>query len=173
MTENKIVFPHETNINVDDISMWKKYKRCSYTVMIQKASSDIEYNVKGKKGVVYNKLEMAEESVEGFDYVVTGIVGEMWPITRDALIGYEIDDESEIEDYPKPFMTKRADSEYYAIMIPGEIKFQVHLANGIVLNGNKEGAQHGNGDYVLCNSLELKNYRIVNGDIFDRMYVDV
>lgn len=149
---------------------WKQYHRKQYYVKIQKAQSDRIYNVKDKAGVVYNYLEKSEALIEGYEYIVTGIVGEMWPIHEKSLCGYEIDDIDSIGTEPKQYKSKTNEVIYMAICIPVEHKFQLELSSGTILNGNVDGVEHGDGDYILYTSLEKKDFRIINGNVFNRMY---
>ena len=69
------------------------------------------------------------------------------------------------------FTTKENDIVYYAFQIPTDKKFSVILSSGIELQGNVDGVEHGTGDYLVCTDFEAKDYRIVNGSIFDKMYL--
>lgn len=120
---------------VADSHNWAVYRRKRYQVKIQKAIPDKEYNVPGKKGVVYNCLEDSEEPVEKADYVMTGLVGEMWPIAEKYLSGYEAQP-SDIEEEPKEFYTRISDRRYFAIHIPAHIPFSVNDEMYGVLKGN-------------------------------------
>ncbi len=161
------------NLDVDlfgqDIK-WKQYHRKQYYVQIQKAKSDRIYNVKDKVGVVYNFLEDVEALIDGYDYIVTGVAGEMWPIHKAALCGYEIDNIDSIGIEPKQYKSKARDITYMAVCIPVKHKFQIQLESGTILNGNTEGVEHATGDYILYTSLDKKDFRIINGNIFDQMY---
>lgn len=151
---------------------WKVYYRNIYDVKIEKAFSDKIYNVLGRAGIVYNFLEDSYESVKGADYVVTGILGEMWPITKESLCGYDIRAD-EITDKPITVKTKKRDTQYFAIRVPKECKFIVVLEQMGELKGNQNMIEHGDGDYILCTSLEKEDYRIINGQVFHKMYRQV
>jgi hypothetical protein len=151
---------------------WKVYYRNSYDVKIEKAFSDKIYNVPGRAGVIYNFLEDSYEPVKGADYVVTGILGEMWPITKESLCGYDIK-ANEITDNPITVKTMKRETPYFAIRIPKECKFSVVLEQMGELKGNRDMIEHGKGDYILCTSFEKEDYRIINGQVFDKMYRQV
>lgn len=145
-------------------------RRKKYEVQIQRVVKGTEYNVPGQTDVVYNFLEQCYESTLDADYIVTGTMGEMWPICSDALAGYEIDDEKRIEIYPKKYESKSRDEVYYYIQIDVNQQFELTLSSGAVLHGNAEGVEHDAGDYVVFTSMEKKDYRIINGVVFSRTY---
>ena len=72
---------------------WRFYTNKSYRAKIQTADSKQVYNVVGQPGIVYNCLEDAYEKVNDTGYVVTGIVGEMWPISEKAIQKYRVSPE--------------------------------------------------------------------------------
>lgn len=149
---------------------WGKFKRKSYQVKLQKAMSDRVYNVPGTPGVVYNFLEDCRETVADAGYIVTGLLGEMWPIGRESLAGYDAE-EKDISEEPKSFWTKSGERVYFAIQIPLEVKFSVETSYGL-LKGNyaTDEIPHGKGDYLVCNSFAEGDYRVINGAIFHEMY---
>ena len=167
---NIAMLPNEYDDILTNKDMWRMYTRKSYEVKIQTAKVDKEYNVHGKPGIVFNKFEKVEADVTGYDYVVTGVSGEMWPIHESSLKGYNASP-SEIKATPSVFTTKENDIVYYAFQIPTDKKFSVILSSGIELQGNVDGVEHGTGDYLVCTDFEAKDYRIVNGSIFDKMYL--
>lgn len=156
---------------VENKSNWQKWRKRIYSVKIQKAVKDKIYNVPGKKGVIYNFLEDCEQSLENAAYIVTGLAGEIWPITEKDLSSYDVNPE-EIGIEPKEFYTRPNGKEYFGIQIPAEILFSVETKHFGVLHGNARVNEisHGEGDYILCTSFESENFRIVNGHIFDKMY---
>lgn len=166
---NTVDVPEEYEEILLNKNKWSAYTRRSYEVMIQKASEKMIYNVPDKPGYVFNKLELSNIDVTGYSYIVTGLAGEMWPIQESSLVGYEANPD-DIKAKPKAFKTRTNDITYYAVQIPVEKEFKVSLANGTVLNGNSYGVEHGTGDYLLCTDFENKDYRIINGYIFDQIY---
>lgn len=150
---------------------WQKWRKRVYSVKIQKAIKDNIYNVPGKKGVTYNFLEDCEQSLENAEYIVTGLAGEIWPITEKDLASYDARPE-DIDIEPKEFYTRPNGNEYYGIKIPVQTLFSVETKHFGVLygNANADVIPHGEGDYILCTSLDSENFRIVNGHIFDKMY---
>ena len=145
----------------------KEYRRRRYPVYIRRAVKGSIYNVSDTPDVVYNILEDSYETTADADYIVTGLLGEMWPIKKESLAGYDVSPE-EIDDEPRQFFSKSSDIVFYAVQISGE--FELELEDGIVLKGNRPGIEHGEGDYILWTSLEKQDYRIINGKIFTSMY---
>ena len=156
------------------------YRNRSYQARIQKADPGREYNVKGRCGVVYNFLEDAYEEVDGTGYVVTGLLGEMWPVGRGAVKKYGIAPE-DITFEPVTVYTAELDTVYAAIMIPAGTEFtlEVNYGRKALLCGNRKGISHGEGDYVvtaavLSGGIYRPDFedsgRIVNGSIFERLY---
>ena len=131
-------------------TQWKFYTNRSYRAKIQIADSQQVYNVADKPGVVYNCLEDAYENVSDTGYVVTGIVGEMWPIGEKAVKKYNVNP-ANITAEPMEIDTVELDTVYAAIRIPTETQFTLEVDYGekAVLRGNRSGMEHGNGDYVL------------------------
>lgn len=161
-------------------TQWKFYTNRSYRAKIQIADSQQVYNVADKPGVVYNCLEDAYENVSDTGYVVTGIVGEMWPIGEKAVKKYNVNP-ANITAEPMEIDTLELDTVYAAIRIPTETQFTLEVDYGekAVLRGNRSGMEHGNGDYVLVMTklVDGEYYpdfddsgRIINGAIFDRLY---
>lgn len=161
-------------------TQWKFYTNRSYRAKIQIADSQQVYNVADKPGVVYNCLEDAYENVSDTGYVVTGIVGEMWPIGEKAVKKYNVNP-ANITAEPMEIDTVELDTVYAAIRIPTETQFTLEVDYGekAVLRGNRSGMEHGNGDYVLVMTklVDGEYYpdfddsgRIINGAIFDRLY---
>lgn len=154
---------------IADYDDWKVYRRKKYQVHIQKADRNRIYNVPECPGMVYNVMEDSHESLEHADYVVTGLLGEMWPITKKSLQGYEVSEE-EITASPRVFYSKLSDIKYYAIQIPKDVLFMVSMEKYGVLKGNAVGREHGIGDFLLCTSFQKEDFRIINGQVFDKMY---
>lgn len=165
---------------INNPTQWKFYTNRSYRAKIQIADSQQVYNVADKPGVVYNCLEDAYENVSDTGYVVTGIVGEMWPIGEKSVKKYNVNP-ANITAEPMEIDTLELDTVYAAIRIPTETQFTLEVDYGekAVLRGNRSGMEHGNGDYVLVMTklVDGEYYpdfddsgRIINGAIFDRIY---
>lgn len=161
-------------------TQWKFYTNRSYRAKIQIADLQQVYNVADKPGVVYNCLEDAYEKVSDTGYVVTGIVGEMWPIGEKAVEKYNVAPD-DITTEPIEVDTVELDTVYAAIMIPNDTQFTLEVDYGekAVLRGNRFGIEHGGGDCVLVMAkfIDGEYYpdftdsgRIVNGEIFDKLY---
>lgn len=164
----------------DTTTQWEFYKNKSYTALIQLADSEREYNVKGEKGVVYNVLENSYEKVNGAAAVVTGVSGEMWPIGQSALKKYKIAPEN-ITPEPQKVDTVEVDTVFAGVRIPYNTEFTLEVDYGekAVLQGNRQGISHGQGDYVLVSTKAVDGKlvpdfsdsgRIVNGEVFDKLY---
>lgn len=169
---NRIIFEEPYwNRFVSDTGNWQEFQRKPYQVKIEKAFPDKIYNVPEKPGVVYNILEDCEESILKADYVVTGLMGEMWLISCKDLCGYEVN-EVEIEVTPKLVYTKSGDRTYYGVRIPLDTAFSVETLKYGKLKGNanQDRVPHGEGDYIICTSFDAGDFRIVNGQIFHKMY---
>lgn len=169
---NEVVLPSDCTIDTTNQNAWQMVHERAYEVDIQVADEKRNYNVEGKKGegVVFNKLIQKELPVAGYQYVVTGVLGEMYPIYKSELIDFEIGEGQKIGAKPRKFVKKANHIDYYAIQIPVQYKFQIKLASGKVLEGNTDGIEHGEGDYLICTSFERRDYRIVKGNIFDKLY---
>ena len=163
-----------------DSTLWKFYTNKSYRAKIQTADSQRMYNVADKPGVVYNCLEDAYEKVGDSGYVVTGIVGEMWPIGEKAVKKYNVDSRN-ITAEPMEVDTVELDTVYAAIMILSDTMFTLEVDYGekAVLRGNRPGIEHGEGDYVLVVAKKVNGAytpdfddsgRIINGAIFEKLY---
>ena len=161
-------------------TLWRFYTNRSYQAKIQTADSQRVYNVADKPGVVYNCLEDAYEKVGDSGYVVTGLVGEMWPIGEKAVKKYNVDPKN-ITAEPMEVDTVELDTVYAAIMIPSDTMFTLEVDYGekAVLRGNRFGIDHGDGDYVLVaaklvNGIYIPDFddsgRIINGAIFEKLY---
>lgn len=167
---NEVLFPADCMIDITNQNIWKCAHKRVHEVTIQAANEKRNYNVEGKKGVVYNKLLQEELEVSGYQYVITGVAGEMYPIYKSELINFEVDDTQKIGVKPQRIFTKANHIDYYAIQIPVEYKFEIKLASGKILEGNTDGIEHGQGDYIICTSFERRDYRIVKGNLFDKLY---
>ncbi|SEL35736.1 hypothetical protein [Ruminococcus albus] len=163
-----------------DFTLWKFYTNRSYRAKIQCADLKRIYNVPGKAGVVYNCLEDSFEKVGENGYVVTGILGEMWPIGEKAVKKYNVDPKN-ITAEPMEVDTVELDTVYAAIRIPSATQFTLEVDYGekAVLRGNRPGIGHGDGDYILIATKIVDGEyvtdfndsgRIINGSIFDKLY---
>lgn len=169
---NKVIFEDEKwKAYVTDICNWKEIRKKRYQVKLQKALPDKEYNVPGRPGIVYNILENCEEIIAEGHYIVTGLLGKMWIISEEYLDGYEVEKE-EIGEEPKVFYAKTSDKIYYGLHIPINVSFAVEIPEYGTLKGNSDldSIPHGAGDYLVCNSFNKGDYRIVSGAVFHRMY---
>lgn len=164
----------------NDATQWKFYTNRSYRAKIQIADPKQVYNVADKPGVIYNFLEDAYEKVDNTGYVVTGIAGEMWPIGEKTVKKYNIAPEK-ITSEPVEVDTIELDTVYTAIMIPDDTPFTIEVDYGekAILNGNRTGIEHGNGDYILIATKLINDEyhpdftdsgQIINGTIFDKLY---
>jgi hypothetical protein len=157
---------------------WQLFTNRSYAAKIQKANPDRLYNT-DQPGIVYNILEDSYAPV-GNGYVVTGLLGEMWPIGERAVGKYEIAKEN-ITDTPQTVMTKENGVVLAGVQIPKEMLFRVQTDYGerVWLNGNREGIDHKEGDWVLVATKIVDGKyvpdfadagRIVNGAIMEQLY---
>ena len=165
---------------LDPSAEWKLYKNRSYRAGIQTADKDSIYNVPDRPGVVYNFLEESYENVAENGYVITGILGEMWPVGAATLKKYDVRPE-DITDTTVYVNTVELDTVYAAVMIPKDVQFTLRTDYGekALLNGNRPCIDHHEGDYIvvaakLVNSVYVPDTddcgRIVNGAVFSRLY---
>lgn len=168
---------------IDSSTKWKFYTNKSYRAKVQTANSKQVYNVAGQPGVVYNCLEDAYEKVSDTGYVVTGIVGEMWPISEKAVRKYQVNPEC-ITAEPIEVDTVELDTVYAAVQIPNDMPFTLEVDYGekAILQGNRSGIAHGDGDYILLttkfvNGIYYPDFedsgRIINGKIFNKLYKEI
>ena len=188
MSARGIAFVQEGNMNIseniefikENTDDWLFFRNRSYTAKIQRADKEREYNVPGKKGIVYNFFEDAYEPVTEDGFVITGAAGEMWCVGRSALPKYLIA-EKDITFEPQQVQTVETDMIYAGIRIPEDKAFTVETDYGekVMLQGNRPGISHGGGDWVLTAAVEENGRlrpdfsdsgRIVNGTVFDILY---
>lgn len=162
-------------------TQWTLVRNKSYQAQIQKANPEKLYNVENQPGIVYNFLEDAYEKVTPNGFVIMGAAGEMWVIDVGALKKYQIAPES-ITEKPQTVNTIELDTVYAAIRIPADTEFTLEVDYGekCVLNGNRQGIAHNDGDYVLVATKKEVNGqyvpdfedsgRIVNGAVFNTLY---
>lgn len=143
-------------------------KKRRYQVQIQRGDSNKVYNVPDRPGMVYNHLEDSYEQVLDGMYVITGLLGEMYPVTREVLANYEVEPE-DLKDIPVLIWTKPGVEQFEAVRIPVEIPFEVEIPEIGILYGNSPKSSHGEGDYLL-RSVGSEDFRIVNGTLFHRIY---
>lgn len=164
-------------------SMWSPYTNKSYKARIQKADKNRIYNVPGRPGIVYNVYEDSYAEVNEDGLVVTGVADEMWPIGESALKKYNVTPER-LGYEPIEVDTVETGTVFCGIQIPVDKEFTLETDYGfkIVLKGNRQGIEHGKGDYVLVaakyeNGAYVPDFadsgRIVNGSIFDKLYKPV
>ncbi|HOR21696.1 MAG TPA: hypothetical protein PLY43_03130 [Ruminococcus sp.] len=159
---------------------WSLFRNRSYTAKIQRSDPQREYNVPGKKGVVYNYLEDSYEPVSEGGFIVTGALGEVWPIGESSFGKYGID-KTDVGFEPVEVRTIQWDTVYAAIQIPAEIQFtlEVNYGERALLHGNRPGISHGSGDWVMVfarkeGQIFLPDFtdsgRIVNGRAMPIIY---
>ena len=131
-------------------AQWNFYTNRSYRVLIRRADPQQIYNVPGKPGVMYNFMEDVYEKVMDNGYVVTGTMGEMWPIGADTIKKYNIEP-SKVKSEPVLIDTVELYTVYAAVMIPYDTPFTLEVDYGekAMLHGNRPGLEHGNGDFIL------------------------
>lgn len=128
---------------------------------------------------VYNYLEDSMGIADmGHDIKLIGTVGEEWLIARDKLpVKYTYSD-------GEPIDTRYLPKGVFEIAaIPGgEIVWaeqvydqqEVQTAWGEVLKTNRDGVEHGGGDYIVYEDLDgrpnLNNRWVVNGAVFETTY---
>lgn len=142
-------------------------RKKEYEVTLQKADTYKVYNLANKPGYVYNFLEDAEISVEGMAYVVTGLLGEMWPIPESRVNTYEII--STISEDAFLAKTKPAGTIYEYKRVPAGEQTVISIENGSKLHVNSPKCEHGEGD-VLIRVLGEENFWVVNGLVFEKTY---
>lgn len=159
---------------------WQLFTNRSYMAQIQKADPSRVYNVPNQKGVVYNQFEDAHEKVTAENYIITGVAGEMWPISAKNLPKYDIKPEN-ITYEPQSVATVETGTVLAGIRIPTATEFmlQVDYGEKCWLKGNRPDSEHGKGDWILVNTtlvngIYVPNFsdsgRIVNGSIFEAIY---
>ena len=116
--------------------------------------------------------------------MVTGVAGEMWPIGESALSKYDISKEN-ITSEPQDVQTKETGTIMAGVQIPVNITFQLQTDYGekVWLNGNRNGIDHGTGDWVLVSTKKTESGllvpdftdsgRVINGAIMEKLYQKV
>ena len=132
---------------------------------------------------VYNRLEDVHYTAKpnGEDVILTGTVGEQWVTRLSKVIktytkldgsaltaaDFQADTAVSLKTIPE--------AGYFAYFIPAEYHVSVQTAWGDVLHANREGVEHGDGDYLICRAGEngqpdLSDTWIVNGAVFPNTY---
>ena len=165
----------------DPALKWGFFRSRPYRAAVQTADPQRIYNVPDSPGVVYNYLEDAYEQVSPGGYVITGILGEMWPIGAESISKYDISPQS-VTAEPRTVMTRRMPDLYAGIMIPAQTVFTLTVQYGgssALLRGNRPETGHCNGDWILLrtcteNGLPRPDFsadgRIINGQCFASLY---
>lgn len=166
---------------LDPQTRWGIFRNRPYRAYVQIADPEQVYNVAGRPGVVYNYLEDACEPVSPGGYVITGAVGEMWPIGPESIEKYDISP-ADVTAEPQPAMTRAMPALWAGVMIPAETEFTVTAQYGdqeTVLTGNRPGIPHGRGDWVLVRTVTENGIvrpdltgsgRVINGKSFGVIY---
>ena len=114
---------------------------------------------------------------------MTGVSGEMWPIPVSAVSKYDINPEY-INEVPVKVRTIETGDIFMGMRIPESEKFwlEVNYGKKSVLNGNADGIEHADGDYILIRAkYEGGRYcpdfndsgKIINGKIFSCLYREI
>ncbi|MBQ8959959.1 MAG: hypothetical protein IJ071_01935 [Ruminococcus sp.] len=165
---------------LDSPELWSRFRNRSYTAKIQRSDRERIYNVPGKKGVVYNYLEDSYEPVSEGGFIVTGALGELWPIGSGSFAKYGIS-RTDVGFEPVEVRTLEQDTVYAAVQIPEQVQFTLETDYGerALLRGNRPGIAHGDGDWVMVfareeNGVFLPDFsdsgRIVNGRSMSILY---
>lgn len=130
--------------------------------------------------VVHNYLEGADYVTDDDNpFVITGTRQEQWAISRDRLLKTYQLTESEVESIgPTPrliFTREGGPVRYWANLVPSEAgPFEVRTAYGTILHGNRDGVEHGCGDFIIASDDNGKPSEtdrwIVNGLVFFDTY---
>jgi len=148
---------------------WNVYKKRKYQVLVQKGDPKRIYNVPGRPGIVYNYLEDSRETVSEDSYIITGLAGEMYPVSAENLVNYDVDP-VKIEEKEQKVWTRPGIQYFEAVYIPAESGFEIEIPGMGILYGNNRRSMHGDGDYIL-RAVGSEEYRIINGVLFPRIYV--
>lgn len=160
---------------LEDPGYWAKTQKVSYEI----------WAVRAQPGQpLHNKLEDADYvTSESKDIVLSGTVGEQWPVTEGKLGStYTAPDGSELDPAQMQDWTRiktKADGKptAFAIRVPGGLKdFPVQTSWGETLYANSSKTPgHGTGDYILASIGEdgkpnLQDMWVVNHDVFVTTY---
>ena len=132
---------------------------------------------------VYNFLEDSYYVTSSEKCIIlTGTVGEQWVITAEKLQKtYLLNGKpiagnvAEIFATEQVVTTKAGSELYYAEFLPIEQKTSVETSWGEVLQVNRDGIPHGDGDYIVHSSNKdgspnLNDRWVVNGLVFAKTY---
>ena len=130
--------------------------------------------------VIYNELEDVTYTTVPGDIVLKGTMGEEWVIPSKKLAKYELRDGraltfDAIEEIGRdvwiPIQTAPVSPSTpptMVVKIPVNIQGEVIAEGGIVLQVNREGIDHGDGDYVC--GVDTPWPWVVNGKVFQKTY---
>lgn len=150
------------------------------------ATGKTAYTIQGmtvsKETAVHNDLEDADYTAQpGTDVVLTGTAEEQWvtPLEK-VLKTYTKADGSALtaEDFKADAavaLTAIPGTGNFACFVPKAIQVEVQTAWGDVLQANRDGVPHGDGDYLVCSAgkdgkPDLTDVWVVNGEIFAKTY---
>ena len=151
------------------------------------ATGKTDYTIQGKMVSaatdVYNNLEDASYTAQpnGEDVILKGTSGEEWVTKLSKVIktytkadGTELTAADFAADTYIDLKTKPTTGNF-ACFIPAELQVEVQTAWGDVLQANRAGVPHGEGDYLVCGAGEdgqpdLSDVWVVNGAIFPDTY---
>ena len=148
-----------------------------------KIEYDIQMYMPGPGVKVHNILENSDyETNDTKPVVLVGTVGEEWTVnTKKLMTAYTYNSKPITEDVIK---NELADGNKHVIRtIAGaetmfafqtKEKIKVSTSWGEVLEANRDGIEHGDGDYIICASKDglpnFDNTWVINGLIFPKTY---
>ena len=151
------------------------------------ATGKTDYMIQGKMvsqdTEVYNELEDAHYTAQpnGADVILKGTVGEEWVTKLEKVIqtytkadGSELTAEDFTADTYIELKTKPTTGNF-ASFVPAELQVEVQTSWGDVLQANRAGVPHGEGDYLVCavgedGQPDLTDVWVVNGAVFPSTY---
>lgn len=154
---------------------WFLTGKTSYTVQAMMVSQEISF---------HNDLEVTDYTVtdDGVSVVLKGTVGEQWVSKLEKVMKtYTKTDGTPVtaEDFAQKdvfieLKTKAAPDTNFALFVPKGTSVTVNTAWGDVLHTNLPNAPHGEGDYLVCSSVDgqpdLSDVWVVNGAVFPTTY---
>ena len=182
LTCNKEINANNIMQYITDAKNWKKTKKNKYNVWLSIPKP-------GQK--VYNFLEGAKyETKEDRGCVLSGTVGEQWvtgvgnvakmytwedgsPINNDTL-KVKLNKDGTLDWHL--ISTKQTDAYNYCFHLPMSVhNFPIKTSWGETLLANRDGIEHGQGDFILCSlnadgSPNLNDLLVVNGRVFINTY---
>lgn len=144
----------------------------------------MQVGISDKHREFHNPLEDANYSVEEGGVILKGTAGEMWTTKlENALKKYKLPDgspltEETLKKNKGMFVSVKVEGGNkpvnFAMPVPKDISFTVHTS-WADLTINKPGADHGNGDYLVCRKgsdgkPDLSDVWVVNGKTFGKTY---